>query len=1253
MKRMGGKKAAALRNGIGRALAAFADGKLADNAANLLKTLGYESRRTLNRGDNSPDAFLSDFDTRGRINREKARLDEWQTADFLFQLTAHELNLPTTDPNPDAANQMDSSVYRSYLFFAVRLKKGEYPRGALAQMTREMNRLFAIPSFVLFQHGKALTFAVIDRRHSKTQPERAVLEKVTLIKDIHIQNPHRAHIDILADLSLDILSTEHAFDNIMQFHEAWRKTLDASELNKRFFKEIADWHFWAVNRSTFPDGGDPDPQRRSAKGVIRLITRLVFVWFLKEKRLVPDDLFNKEKVSRLLNSLEDDESTYYKAILQNLFFATLNQQMNSPEKPNARAFRNDRQHYNITSLYRYKRLFQDPQAALRLFESIPFLNGGLFECLDKRDPENPKKVMRVDGFSDRDDNQIDVPNELFFSDQKEVDLNEAYGTENKQYSARGVLRILERYKFTVAENTPIEEEVALDPELLGRVFENLFAAYNKETAAAARKETGAFYTPRGVVNYMVDESLAARLQKSVGSVKDETRLRKLIAYNDEPHSFTDDETERLIEAIDKLKIIDPACGSGAFPMGVLHKLVYLLGKLDPRNERWKQRQIARVDEAIKTAEMIDDSEFRDNAVKELEKEKTNINEAFQRNELDYGRKLYLIENCIHGADIEPIAAQIAKLRFFISLIIDQKTDDGKPNRGVRPLPNLETKFVAANTLIDLENIENMKQGVLTSPEIKKKEDDLKIVRQKHFSARTQATKDARREDDKKLRREIVGLIVSGQTDQTPKGNKPKVEEIKLITDNAKKMAQWDPYDQNAVADFFNAEWMFGVDQFDILIGNPPYVRQEKIDKKLKPLLLKRFDCFTGKSDLYICFYERGFQLLKEGGVHTFICSNSWLDVQYGAPLQEYLLKNTARGAVCHSEAEREFETADINTIVSVYHKGTPDAAARMRFAAFKGVVGGAETEKPRERTPSYEQLKQEGTRNGKYAGGKWGGRYLRAPDIYWTILEKGRGKLKRLGDIADVRFGIKTGANDFFYLNEARVQKWGVEPAFLKPVVKSPRECKTIRIDPKRLEFQLFMCHDEKDALKGTAALKYIEWGESQGYHRTRSCQGRARWYGLSGKTGSSLFIKEGYDSSAVFYNPDRYLIDCRLYYADLPDSAFLFLNSAIGAMFFELYSRAGLGGGARSTMVSDYQIVPSLEGAIVDAETAESLIEQISPLPPRKFNAVDAEWRTLDAVIFDALGLTQGERDSVYEAVVRLVENRLRKAKSARGRSR
>ncbi len=1229
-----------IQTDIQRALHRFAGGNLAENATDLLKVLGYESQRTLNRDTNTIEAFREDFDSDNLINPEKARLHEWRTADFLFQLTADEIRQHTQKVltfNEDPG--VDESIYQSYLFLAIKLKGDTYSRSALANITREINKLYVIPALLIFQHGDALTFSIINRRPSQRDADLDVLEKVTLIKDIDVVNPHRAHLDILAELSLDALYQQHGFTNFLELHQAWQQTLDTSELNRRFFKEIADWYFWAVDRVTFPSDAGDDAAVRNATAIIRLITRLIFVWFLKEKDLVPNALFAEEDISGLLTSLDAEESTYYKAILQNLFFATLNQEMNTQEKPNNRKFRGEgRQHYNITSLYRYKRYFKDPDAALRLFESIPFLNGGLFECLDKPDPDDAKTILRVDGFSDRDDNPLSVPNELFFSEPQAVNLNAVYDTKNSRYTVRGLIHILNRYKFTIAENTPIEQEVALDPELLGQVFENLLAAYNPETGTTARKQTGSFYTPREVVNYMVDESLIAYLKNALSSRRSElplateTKLRHLLTYNDEPHQFTDAEVEHLITAIDTLKILDPACGSGAFPMGILHKLVFLLSKLDPCNAQWRQRQIDRVQAAIATSEKIDDSTFRESAIAELEREIDSINEAFERNALDYGRKLYLIENCIYGVDIQPIATQIAKLRFFISLIVEQKIDDTRENRGVRPLPNLETKFVAANTLLGVEKPAQMS---LRNPEIDTKEQALEEVRRRHFTARTPRTKDRYRQQDAALRAEISALL---QQDGFP-------------SETTEQIAAWDPYDQNTTADFFDPEWMFGItDGFDVVIGNPPYVRQEKI-KYLKPTLKKRYTCYTGAADLYVYFYERGLQLLSPNGIHTFICSNSWLDVNYGAPLQKYLLDNTASAVICHSEAEREFESADINTIVSILQNGTPDADSDLRFLTFKTFIGDPDVQNRRERTRTYTELAQAGTRENRYTGDKWGGKYLRAPDIYWTILEKGKDKLVRLGDVADVRRGFTTGANEFFYLDAERIQEWGIESEYLKPVIKSPRECKSIRVDPSQLQFKLFMCHADRAALAGTAALDYIKWGESQGFHQRPSCKGRARWWDLGQReipslsfnylissTARTLYARDGCYTSDNFQeiHTDLGLI--------LPLCASL--NSSLFQLMVNMAGRSNFGGGLLKIQTYEVSELLCLDPKIFafedEAIFTSTAWEMLDPTDDR---------RALDVIIFDALGLTQGERDGVYEAVVNLVESRLRKARSLKGK--
>jgi len=255
---------------------------------------------------------------------------------------------------------------------------------------------------------------------------------------------------------------------------------------------------------------------------------------------------------------------------------------------------------------------------------------------------------------------------------------------------------LQEYNFTIDENTPIDQEVALDPELLGKVFENLLASYNPETATTARKATGSYYTPREIVDYMVQESLFNYLIDKYPNI-DQSKLKELLSYSENSIDLTDTEIDYIIAALDNIKILDPACGSGAFPMGALHKIVYALQKLDPDNSRWKNLQIDKVNKETNVIFHQTDKNEREARLKEL-------NEMFDEsiNYPDYTRKLFIIENCIYGVDIQTIAIQISKLRFFISLVLDQKVDNTKENMGIRALPNMETKFVAANTLIGLE-----------------------------------------------------------------------------------------------------------------------------------------------------------------------------------------------------------------------------------------------------------------------------------------------------------------------------------------------------------------------------------------------------------------------------------------------------------------------------------------------------------------------------------------------------------------------
>ncbi|MDW7681487.1 MAG: Eco57I restriction-modification methylase domain-containing protein, partial [bacterium] len=475
------------------------------------------------------------------------------------------------------------------------------------------------------------------------------------------------------------------------------------------------------------------------------------------------------------------------------------------------------------------------------------------------------------------ESKLKVPDELFFGSEKQVDLSDDYGdNKRRKETVRGIIHTLNKYKFTVEENTPIEEEIALDPELLGKVFENLLASYNPETHTTARKQTGSFYTPREIVNFMVDESLIAYLENSLTDFYvqqkyelDENRkaelsdkIRQLVSYNDLPHSFNEQEVNALIKAIDRIKILDPACGSGAFPMGILHKLVFILNRLDPHNERWKNEQVAKVEKMIETASEIADHDRRQQIITDLEKQIASIEDAFANNELDYGRKLYLIENCIYGVDIQPIAVQIAKLRFFISLVIDQRVVPANKNMNIRPLPNLETKFVAANTLIGLEKPAQMS---LRNPEIEQLEKQLKTVRQRHFRARTRSEKQRYRTKDEQLRRQIAELLIGD-------GWNDKV---------AHQIADWDPYDQNSSSDFFDPEWMFGIENgFDVVIGNPPYVVDKNLSELEKKLFINNYKSALYQINLYLLFIEKALYVSRKNGTISELLTSRKQELQH-------------------------------------------------------------------------------------------------------------------------------------------------------------------------------------------------------------------------------------------------------------------------------------------------------------------------------------------------------------------------------------
>jgi len=427
--------------------------------------------------------------------------------------------------------------------------------------------------------------------------------------------------------------------------------------------------------------------------------------------------------------------------------------------------------------------------------------------------------------------------------------------------------------------------------LLGKVFENLLASYNPETATTARKATGSYYTPREIVDYMAETSICEYLKTKFPDIKEE-KIKKLLSYSEENPVFLEEEGQKIISAIDEIKVLDPACGSGAFPMGVLHKLVSALQKLDPENKYWYELQYQK---ALKESEKV----FKQGDKNQREDRLKEINETFDEgiNYPDYARKLYLIENCIYGVDIQPIAIQISKLRFFISLVLDQKVDRNKENFGIRSLPNLETRFVSANTLIGVQKPEHL----FYTDKIGNLEDEIKSLRHKYFQAKTRREKIDYQNKDKELRELLA----------------KELKNIGFSIDSSEKIAKFDLFDQNASSDWFDPEWMFGVtDGFDVVIGNPPYIQLQKDEGNLAKLYEKQnYETFSRMGDIYTLFYEKGLQLLKPEGHLCFITSNKWMRAGYGEGLRKFFQKYNPKILIDLGPGIFESATVDTNILI--------------------------------------------------------------------------------------------------------------------------------------------------------------------------------------------------------------------------------------------------------------------------------------------------------------------------------------------------
>ena len=620
------------------------------------------------------------------------------------------------------------------------------------------------------------------------------------------------------------------------------KVNSLDELINRFSVEVVNKQFYSEIAACFTRlvGGQRDgktfdrelniygvtDQNKYAEFAVRLIGRIVFCWFLKEKKsengvsLIPETLLNTKDIKIAGN--------YYHDVLEPLFFELLN-----------------------TSIPRRKGKF----AQEAIYNQIPYLNGGLFSPhIDDHYKFSPELQSGQYGL-------VTIPNDWF----------------DRFYAVLG------QYNFTVDENTSYDIELSIDPEMLGRIFENLLAEINPETGENAKKSTGSFYTPRDIVDYMVDSSILEHLKTKTGI--SEEKLKALISYgkeDDELISFSETEKKSIVNALYSVTVLDPACGSGAFPIGVLQKIVYMLQEIDPDATLWFNKATENVSFLIR---------------KEFEKK-------FNAGSLDYIRKLTVIQNSIFGIDIQPIAVEIARLRCFLSLVIEEKVYDDEPNRGINPLPNLDFKFIVANSLVPLESEGTMQMSLFENQDHIKA---LRDIREEYFNADNDRRTELKLEF-KTLQQDMLLNTIT---------NYQKQASLKY-----QLLSEWKPFESQPTT-WFDPEWMFGIkDGFDIVIANPPYIQlQDKSIRAMAEVYSKQgYTTFAKTGDVYCLFYEAGYNNLKEGGILTYITSNKWMRAGYGEKLRSFLASKTNPVLLIDFAGQKVFESATVDVNILLFKK---------------------------------------------------------------------------------------------------------------------------------------------------------------------------------------------------------------------------------------------------------------------------------------------------------------------------------------------
>jgi len=1023
------------------------------------------------------------------------------------------------------------------------------------------------------------------------------------------------------------------------------EAFDVEKVTDQFYRDYKDTFTHVSNRL------EQQASHRTARAFAQqFLNRMMFLYFLQKKGWLDN---NPRFVPWLWEKYQQDSATdgnFYKRYLEPLFFLAFR----SPSDPLAQSV--ERQ-----QLYAWQDM---PEEIREVYLRLPYLNGDLFS--------------RLDGIDDQGLEVLDSEFENLF--------------EN----------LLEHYNFTVSEDTPLDVEVAVNPEMLGKVYENL-------VLEEERGQAGIFYTPRVELDFMCRRALIEYLDEE--PIVDRPDLIRLVMNADTPEFIPSFPPERLREVrrrLEDVAVVDPACGSGAFLVGMMHVLSGLYRLICDR-----------------------------------------LGDTYQ----DFEVKKRIIGENLFGVDIKDWAVRVAELRLWLSLIIHASLEEVQKETEKAILPNLTFRIQAGDSLV--EEIAGRSLSLRghynqMSPEVRRQVNrlvdrkmdyyynrgevmpthDVRCLETEVFQAilddeLSQVDQEFRRlraQEQEGFQQELDIVRAAGPAWAGPAQVSPEKAHLRrrveeLERERAEIIAIRDSQDIERgkgpfLWDIEFAEVFEHKGGFDIVIGNPPYVRQEDIaplnkdphsfttsqwleeKRKYKEALQRSVQThwgantkIGGRADYYVYFYLHGLALLRERGTFCFITSNSWLDVGYGADLERFLLTHIEIKDIYDNHAKRSFASSDINTVIVVFQRPSADtdlSSHIVRFVAFKKPfeeVLTAENLTLIERADSTQMTKElrvypiphsklwqsgmepsEGSRAtlglgfgyGQYSGDKWGGKYLRAPDIFLRLLEKCEGLLVPLPRLVRKDYGIKPGCVDFFYVSEDTQTNFGIEDEFLVPIINSSRHIDSVYFYPNA---KLFYCHEPKSKLAETGALRYIAWGEKKEYHRISSVRShRPYWYSLIGEPVDFLLLQfwdkrfwtpiakvhPSFCSNNFFYG--RCLED--------RDNILMQMNSSWYFMQMELFGRVNQGQGVLTTYGPDFDTVRLITSSAFTPEQTERGRQLLNQIGERTIGSVweevnKADHKALDDLVFDVLGLSESERDEFRHQLVQLVRSRLERAAS------